>query len=37
MRAVGVSMVMVVMVTGVGLDIKQGRLGAVAASAMPAH
>ena len=37
MRTVGVSMVMVVMVTGVGLDIKQGRLGAVAASTMPAH
>ncbi len=29
MRAVGVSMVMVVMVTGVGLHIKQGRLGAI--------
>jgi hypothetical protein len=33
MRTVGVSMVMVVMVTGAGLDIKQGRLGAVARGA----
>jgi hypothetical protein len=37
MRAGGVNMVMIVMVPGVGLHIKQCRLGAVATSAMPAH
>jgi hypothetical protein len=35
-RAVVISMVMVVMVTGVGLHIKQRRLDAAAASTMPA-
>jgi hypothetical protein len=37
MRAVFMSMVMVVMVTGVGLHIKQRRLGPVAASTLRAH
>lgn len=37
MRAAGVNMPMIPMVPGVGVDSKQGRLGAVATSAMPAH